>query len=55
MPLLPVWPADKTALMALSVLDSVVNSSDANDRLVKAMDELGISEHSKTKVNQVLF
>jgi hypothetical protein len=37
---LPTPPPRKDALMALSVLDSVVNVSDADNRLVKAMDEL---------------
>jgi hypothetical protein len=37
---LPKHPARKDALMALSLLDSVISSSDTDKRIVKAMDEL---------------
>jgi hypothetical protein len=33
-------PARKDALIALSVLDSIIGLNEANKRIVKAMDEL---------------
>jgi hypothetical protein len=35
-----VHPACIDALMALSVLDSIISSRDANERIIKAMDEV---------------
>jgi hypothetical protein len=37
---LPVHPACKDVFMVLLVLDPIVSLSDANIRIVKAMDEL---------------
>jgi hypothetical protein len=35
-----VCPAHKGVLIALSMLDSIISSNEANKRIVKAMDEL---------------
>jgi hypothetical protein len=37
---LPVCPTRKDAFTALSVSDCVISSSDANEKIVKAMDEI---------------
>jgi hypothetical protein len=37
---LPTQPPHKDALMVLLVLNSVVSAGDADDRIMKAMDEL---------------
>jgi hypothetical protein len=40
MHLLPMHPAHKNELMALSMLDSVTSSSDTDKQIIKAMEEL---------------
>lgn len=44
---LPTWPPRKEALMVLSLLYSAVSASDADNGIMKAMDEL---QHFVTKV-----
>jgi hypothetical protein len=60
MHLLPTHPAHKHELMALSLLDSVISSSDTDKKIVKAMEELQdttskVCKNTETKVNCVIL
>lgn len=46
--MLELWPADK---LLNSNVSAIISSCDANEKPVKAMDELGINKHSETIVN----
>jgi hypothetical protein len=39
---LPVRPTRKDAFIALSVLDTVISASDADEKIVKAMDDIQV-------------
>jgi hypothetical protein len=61
---LPVHEACKDALMALLLSNSIIRSSDTDERIIKAMDELpelpdfvikSVKEHSETKFNRVIL
>jgi hypothetical protein len=45
MQLLPARPTQKDAFTALSVLDTVISTSDANEKIVKAMDDISHLTH----------